>query len=75
LVDARQFAGWENLKAFEIHAGFVKTHQMYVERLGVIASHDWQHWVVDTMRMFLHPEAKAFDASQEAEALRWIAET
>jgi hypothetical protein len=29
VVDVTEFGGWENLKAFEIHAGFVKTHQMY----------------------------------------------
>jgi SpoIIAA-like len=74
LIEAAQFDGWENLKAFETHAGFIKTHQMYVDRLAVIASRQWQHWIVDTMRMFLHPQAKAFDQGQEGEAMRWIAE-
>lgn len=74
LIDATQFGGWENFKAFEIHTGFVKTHQMYVERLAVITGHAWQHWLVDTLRMFLHPEAKAFERGQEGEAMQWIAE-
>jgi hypothetical protein len=74
LIDATEFGGWENFKAFEVHAGFVKMHQMYVERLAVIAGHDWQHWLVDTLRMFLHPEAKAFDKGRESEAMHWIAE-
>jgi hypothetical protein len=51
-----------------------KMHQMYVDRLALIASHDWQHWLVDTLRMFLHPEAKAFDKGRESEAMQWIAE-
>jgi SpoIIAA-like len=74
VVDVTEFGGWENLKAFEIHAGFVKTHQMYVERLALIAGHDWQDWLVDTLRMFLHPQAKAFEKRHEGEAMRWIAE-
>ncbi len=74
LIDATEFGGWENFKAFELHAGFVKMHQMYVDRLAVIAGHDWQHWLVDTLRMFLHPEAKAFDKERESEAMHWIVE-
>jgi len=74
LVDASGFEGWENFKAFELHAGFVKTHQMYVQRLAVIAGRDWQEWLVETLRMFLHPDAKAFDPTQEGEAVRWILE-
>ena len=30
LIDATEFGGWENFKAFEVHTGFVKLHQMYV---------------------------------------------
>ena len=74
LIDATDFGGWESFKAFELHTGFVKTHQMYVERLAVIVGRDWQRWLVDTLRMVLHPEAKAFDKGREAEAARWIAE-
>ena len=74
LVDASGFDGWENFRAFESHAGFVKTRQMYVERLAVIVGRDWQKWLVETLRMFLHPDAKSFDSAQEGEAMRWILE-
>ena len=74
LVDLSEFEGWENLKAFELHSGFVKTHQMYVERLAVIASPEWPAWLIETGRMFLHRDAKAFNRAQEAEAMRWVAE-
>jgi hypothetical protein len=72
LIDASQFDGWESFMAFELHSGFVKTHQMFVDRLAVIAGHGWQRWLVDTMRMFLHRDAKVFDPGQEGEAVRWI---
>jgi hypothetical protein len=72
LIDAFGFSGWENIAAFENHVGFVKNHQQKVERIAVIVSHDWQHWLVGAVRIFLHPEVRAYDKNQESEALRWI---
>jgi len=56
LIDASGFNGWENIAAFENHAGFIKNHQQKVERIAVIVAHDWQHWLIGAVRMFLHPE-------------------
>jgi hypothetical protein len=72
LIDASGFNGWENIAAFENHAGFVKDHQKKIERIAVIAGHEWQHWLIGTVRIFLHPEIKAFDKSHESDALKWI---
>ena len=72
LIDASGFNGWENIAAFENHARFIKNHQKKVERIAVIAGHDWQHWLVSAVRMFLYPEIRAYDKSHESEALRWI---
>ncbi len=72
LIDGSGFDGWENAAAFEHHAGFIKTHQQKIERIAVIASHDWQHWLIGAVRIFLHPEVKAYDTAQETEALQWI---
>jgi hypothetical protein len=72
LIDVSGFNGWEGYAAFQAHAGFIKNHQRNVERIAVIVGHDWQHWVVDAARMFLHPEARAFDKSREDEAQRWV---
>ena len=72
LIDACGFKGWENIAAFESHAGFVKNHHRRIERVAVIAAHDWQHWLIGAVRMFLHPEVRAYDKSRESEALRWI---
>jgi hypothetical protein len=72
LIDASGFHGWENLSAFEKHVGFVKDHQEKVERIAVIAGHEWQHWLIGTIRMFVHPEIRAYNASDAAEALRWL---
>jgi len=72
LIDASGFKGWENIAAFEDHAGFVKNHQQKVERIAVLVSHDWQHWLIGAVRIFLHPEVRAYDKNQESEALRWV---
>ncbi len=72
LIDGTVFGGWENITAFEKHAGFVKAHQQMVERIAVIAGHEWQHWLIGAVRMFVHPEVKAYDKSHEDEALKWI---
>ena len=72
MIDASSFRGWDSFAAFERHVGFVRTHQRKVERLAVVTGHDWQEWLVDTMRMFLHPEARAFAKDREADALQWL---
>ena len=72
LIDASGFHGWENLGAFETHAGFVKDHQQKIERIAVIAAHDWQHWLIGVFRLFVHPEARSYDKSHETEARQWI---
>ena len=72
LIDASQFDGRENIAAFENHASFVKNHQNRVERIAVIIAHDWQRWLVGTVRIILHPKVKAYDQGYESEALQWI---
>jgi SpoIIAA-like len=72
LIDASGFHGWGNMAAFENHAGFIKTHQQKVERIAVIAAHDWQHWLIGAVRIFVHPQARAYDKSHEGDALQWI---
>ena len=37
-----------------------------------MVAHDWQHWLVGAVRIFLHPEVRAYDKSHEGEALKWI---
>jgi len=72
LIDGSRLEGWENIGAFETHAAFVKDHQQKVERIAVIAPHEWQHWLIGAVRVFLHPEVRAFDKNEQGEALRWL---
>lgn len=74
LIDASHLSGWESVAAFENHLSFVKGHQQYAERIAVIVAHEWQKLLVAAVRMFIHPDAKAYDIGQEDEARRWILE-
>ena len=75
LIDASRFGGWENVETFETHAKFIKSHHQKIERIAVIVAHDWQHWLIGAVRVFIHPEVRAFDKSDEIKALRWIVES
>jgi hypothetical protein len=70
LIDASGFNGWENIAAFENHAGFVKNHQQKVDRIAAIVAHDWQRWLIGAVRVFLHPEIRAYDKDHETVALQ-----
>ena len=72
MIDASKFKGWENIAALEKHVGFVKDHQNKIARIAVIAPHDWQHWLIGTVKIFVHPEIRAYEIGQEREALQWI---
>jgi hypothetical protein len=72
LIDASGFNGWEDIAAFGNHAGFIKSHQQKVDRIAVIVAHNWQHWLIGAVRVFLHPEVRAYDKDRESEALQWI---
>ncbi len=72
LIDGTRLEGWENIVAFETHAAFVKDHQRQVERIAIIAPHEWQHWLIGAVRVFLHPDVRAFDKGQDGEARRWL---
>jgi hypothetical protein len=72
LIDASRMEGWDKFATVEKHAAFVKAHQAKVERVAIIARHDWQHWLVGAVHLFLHPEVRVFDPGHEDEAARWI---
>ena len=73
LIDASKLDGWVDIEAAEKHMQFVKEHEKKVERIAIIIQHEWQHWFVAAVKVFLHPQIKAFDKAHEAEAMRWLA--
>jgi hypothetical protein len=74
LIDASVFSGWGNAEAIKTHVGFVWSHQRKVERIAIIAAHEWQHWLIAAVGIFVHPKMRAYDKGREVEALQWIIE-
>jgi hypothetical protein len=72
LIDATHLEGWETMGAFEKHMAFVKDHEAKVTRIALITGHEWQTWLIGSVKLFVHPEVKAFDKAQADDALRWI---
>jgi hypothetical protein len=72
LIDASHLAGWTDLAALEEHAAFVRSHHEKVDRIAVVAAHEWQRWLISAIRVFLHPEVRLFEDRQENEAVRWL---
>ena len=52
----------------------MKNYQQKVERIAAIVAHDWQHWLVGAVSVFLDPEIRAYDKGDENEALQRILE-
>jgi hypothetical protein len=72
LIDASKCNGWKNVAAFEKHVRFVKNHQQKVERIAVIVGHEWQHWLIIAVRMFVHPKVRTYDENEANEAQQWL---
>jgi hypothetical protein len=72
LIDATAFGGWEDVSGFEAHAKFVKDHQQHIARLAVVIGHEWQRGLIAMISTFVHPEVRAFDKDERADAQKWI---
>ena len=72
LIDVSSFHGWNDAAALLKHIQFIKDHHRNVERIAVVGARSWQHWVIGVVRMIVHPEVRAYDGSQQSEAMGWI---
>lgn len=74
LLDGSDFDGWESTDAMKEHLSFVKDHQSKVEKIALLAGHEWQHWLAHGVGLFVHPEIKVFDKDAMLEAKVWLAD-
>jgi len=72
LIDATAFDGWSSMHAASQHFSFVRNHHQKIERIALIADHEWQHWVVGVASVFVHPEIKIFDKDHATAAETWL---
>jgi len=74
LLDASEFDGWQDVAAAKTHFLFVKEHHSRVERIAVLGSQQWQHWLASAISVFVHPEVRCFEPDHKKAALKWLAE-
>ncbi len=72
MIDATQFDGWANMDTASRHFSFVREHQKRIERIALVAGHEWQHWIAGIASVFVHPEIKVFDKGESAIAQSWL---
>jgi len=72
LIDATDFTGWASMHAASKHFAFVRDHHKKIEKIALIAGHEWQHWIAGMAGVFVHPELKVFDKDELAAAESWL---
>ncbi len=73
LLDLTDFEGWASIAAAQTHFGFVKDHIHKVERIAILTSKEWQHWIAAVVSTFVAADEKCFDEDEADEAKSWLA--
>ncbi len=71
-VDAREFKGWDSFSALRAHFKFVKARHVHVKKAAIVIGHLWQKWLVQFMRLFLHPQVRMFHPDDLKAAKIWL---
>jgi len=74
LVNATAFEGWADTHAASEHFRFVRDHHEKVDRIALLAGHEWQHWIASFAAHFVHPELRVFKATERTQAMAWLQE-
>jgi hypothetical protein len=72
LIHTQSFPGWENFPAFLAHLRFVSDHNKKIERIAGVTDGPLLKAVPEIAELFVEPEIKQFDFSQEEQALAWL---
>lgn len=71
LLILQNFEGWEPGAAWDDFR-FSTGHAEKVERIAVVGEKAWQQWIMKLGSFFLREDLKYYDASNLAQAERWI---
>jgi hypothetical protein len=72
IVDATECEGWEDLRAVDAHVEMIKEFHPKIEKLALVASKMWQHWIARAVHTFVGVNVKTFEKDQMSEAKEWI---
>ena len=73
LAQFHDFSGWD-IKALWDDIKFSTTHCTKIERIALVGEKAWEKWMSAVCKPFTMAKIKYFDASQIADAQKWLAE-
>ncbi|MEW5251177.1 SpoIIAA family protein [Microbulbifer sp. 2201CG32-9] len=72
MIDAQDFAGWENFVALVSHVRFVHDHQQHVRRIAVLSDQALMKFMPRLVDHFVSAEVRPFAAAEVQSALDWL---
>jgi len=72
LIDAQDFAGWENFVAMITHFRFVHDHQRHIQRIAVVSDNPVLSFMPHLVCHFISAEVRPFTLSEKKQALEWL---
>lgn len=72
LIDAQDFAGWENFVAMITHFSFVHDHQKHIQKIAVVSDNPVLSFMPSLVCHFISAEVRPFAVSEKSQALEWL---
>ena len=72
LINAEDFAGWENFSALVSHFVFVRNHQRHIHKIAVVSDQPLLGFMPRLVDHFIRAEVRPFAASDKGKALDWL---
>jgi hypothetical protein len=74
LIEARDFHGWNDVRALWMHMKFVAGKVSKIERIAIVGDATWQRRLIATANHVLRVDARFFAEPDVAQARSWIRE-
>ncbi|QFT55103.1 hypothetical protein FIU95_11105 [Microbulbifer sp. THAF38] len=72
LIDAQDFAGWEDFVAMISHFRFVQDHEKHIQRIAVVSDNPVLKFMPHLVCHFISAEVRPFPQDEYSEALAWL---
>ncbi|GAA5442533.1 hypothetical protein Misp06_00707 [Microbulbifer sp. NBRC 101763] len=72
MIDAEDFAGWENFVAMITHFRFVHDHHKHIQKIAVVSDNPVLSFMPHLVCHFISAEVRPFNSNEKSEALEWL---
>lgn len=73
LINAEDFAGWENFSALVSHCVFVRNHHRHIHKIAIVSDQPLLSFMPRLVDHFVSAEVRPFAVSEKGKALDWLA--